>query len=132
MPNENEHPRYSDPDHPYSGSGLRYQNNYNRNEYHAGDGPFQFPWWAIVIGFVVWWPLGFIFIGLNAAMKNGKLAALSRKPVPGPRATAAAHQCRRDSSVLSMPSRIRRARAKLPPHLGMPRKSARAWPLPTA
>ena len=68
MPNENEHPRYTDPDHPYSGSGLRYQNNYNRNEYHAGDGPFQFPWWAIVIGFVVWWPLGFIFIGLNAAM----------------------------------------------------------------
>ena len=40
MPNENEHPRYTDPDHPYSGSGLRYQNNYNRNEYHAGDGPF--------------------------------------------------------------------------------------------
>ena len=37
MPNENEHPRYTDPDHPYSGSGLRYQNNYNRNEYHAGE-----------------------------------------------------------------------------------------------
>ena len=30
MPNENEHPRYTDPDHPYSGSGLRYQNNYKR------------------------------------------------------------------------------------------------------
>ena len=79
MPNENEHPRYTDPDHPYSGSGLRYQNNYNRNEYHAGDGPFQFPWWAIVIGFVVWWPLGFIFIGLNAAMKNGKLGSFEQK-----------------------------------------------------
>ena len=51
MPNDNEHPRYTDPEHPYSGSGLRYQNNYNRDEYHAGDGPFQFPWWAIIIGF---------------------------------------------------------------------------------
>ncbi len=79
MPNENEHPRYTDPDHPYSGSGPRYQNNYDRNEYHAGDGPFQFPWWAIVIGFVVWWPLGFIFIGLNSAMKNGKLGSFEQK-----------------------------------------------------
>ena len=79
MPNQNERPKYTDPDHPYSGSGPRYQNNYNRNEYHAGDGPFQFPWWAIVIGFVVWWPLGFIFIGLNAAMKNGKLGGFEEK-----------------------------------------------------
>ena len=53
MPNQNERPKYTDPDHPYSGSDPRYQNNYNRSEYHAGDGPFQFPWWAIVIGFVV-------------------------------------------------------------------------------
>lgn len=79
MPNDNEHPRYTDPEHPYSGSGLRYQNNYNRSEYHAGDGPFQFPWWAIVIGFVGWWPLGFILIGLNAAMKNGKLGGFEEK-----------------------------------------------------
>ena len=79
MPNQNERPKYTDPDHPYSGSGPRYQNNYNRNEYHAGDGPFQFPWWAIVIGFVVWWPLGFIFIGLNIAMKNGKLGGFEEK-----------------------------------------------------
>lgn len=79
MPNQNERPKYTDPDHPYSGSGPRYQNNYNRNEYHAGDGPFQFPWWAIVIGFVVWWPLGFIFIGLNSAMKNGKLGGFEEK-----------------------------------------------------
>ena len=79
MPNDNEHPRYTDPEHPYSGSGPRYQNHYSRNEYHAGDGPFQFPWWAIVIGFVVWWPLGFIFIGLNTAMKNGKLGSFERK-----------------------------------------------------
>lgn len=79
MPNQNERPKYTDPEHPYSGSGPRYQNNYNRNEYHAGDGPFQFPWWAIVIGFVVWWPLGFIFIGLNTAMKNGKLGGFEEK-----------------------------------------------------
>lgn len=79
MPNQNERPKYTDPDHPYSGSGPRYQNNYNRSEYHAGDGPFQFPWWAIVIGFVVWWPLGFIFIGLNTAMKNGRLGGFEEK-----------------------------------------------------
>ena len=79
MPNQNERPKYTDPDHPYSGSGPRYQNNYNRSEYHAGDGPFQFPWWALVIGFVVWWPLGFIFIGLNTAMKNGKLGGFEEK-----------------------------------------------------
>ena len=79
MPNQNERPKYTDPDHPYSGSGPRYQNNYSRSEYHAGDGPFQFPWWAIVIGFVVWWPLGFIFIGLNTAMKNGRLGGFEEK-----------------------------------------------------
>ena len=79
MPNQNERPKYTDPEHPYSGSGPRYQNNYSRSEYHAGDGPFQFPWWAIVIGFVVWWPLGFIFIGLNTAMKNGKLGGFAEK-----------------------------------------------------
>lgn len=79
MPNQNERPKYTDPEHPYSGSGPRYQNNYSRSEYHAGDGPFQFPWWAIVIGFVVWWPLGFIFIGLNTAMKNGRLGGFEEK-----------------------------------------------------
>ena len=62
MPNDYENPKYT-----------------NKNEYHAGDGPFQFPWWAIVIGFVVWWPLGFIFIGLNTAMKNGKLGGFEEK-----------------------------------------------------
>ena len=62
MPNDYENPNYT-----------------NKNEYHAGDGPFPFPWWAIVIGFVVWWPLGFIFIGLNTAMKNGKLGGFEEK-----------------------------------------------------
>ena len=37
MPNDYENPKYT-----------------NKNEYHAGDGPFQFQWWAIVIAFVVW------------------------------------------------------------------------------
>ncbi len=79
MPNQEERPRYTDPDHPYSGSGTRYQNRYDRNEYHRGDGPFQFPWWAIVIGFVVWWPLGFVFIGLNSAMRRGQLGGFEQK-----------------------------------------------------
>ena len=78
MPNPDEEPRYADPNHPYSGSGNRYQHRYSRDEYHRGDGPFQFPWWAVVIGFVVWWPLGFIFIGLNSAMRSGKLGGFEQ------------------------------------------------------
>ena len=79
MPNQEEEPRYTDPSHPYSGSGNRYQNRYNRNEeYHRGDGPFQFPWWAVIIGFVVWWPLGFIFMALNAAMRKGRLGGFEQ------------------------------------------------------
>lgn len=79
MPNQEEQPRYTDPGHPYSGSGNRYQNRYSReDEYHRGDSPFQFPWWAIVIGFVVWWPLGFIFIFLNSAMRKGKLGGFEQ------------------------------------------------------
>ena len=62
MPNDHENPKYI-----------------NKNEYHAGDGPFQFPWWAIVIAFVVWWPLGLVFIGLNVAMKDGKLGGFEQK-----------------------------------------------------
>ena len=60
MPNDYENPKYT-----------------NKNEYHAGDGPCQFPWWAIVSAFVVWWPLGLVFIGLNAAMKNGRLGGFA-------------------------------------------------------
>ena len=76
MPNTG--PRYTDPDHPYSGSGNRYQNRYSKAEYRRGDAPFQFPWWAIVIGFVVWFPLGFIFIGLNSAMRKGLLGGFDQ------------------------------------------------------
>lgn len=79
MPNPEDQPRYTDPGHPYSGSGNRYQNRYSKNdEYHRGDGPFQFPWWAIVIGFVVWWPLGILFIILNNAMRSGKLGGFEQ------------------------------------------------------
>ena len=76
MPNNE--PRYTDPDHPYSGSGNRYQNHYSKAEYRRGDAPFQFPWWAVVLGFVVWFPLGFIFLGLNSAMRNGTLGGFDR------------------------------------------------------
>ena len=78
MQNQDEWPRYTDPGHPYSGSDGRYQNQYSNRSRRPADKPFQFPWWAIVIGFVVWWPLGFIFIGLNAAMKNGKLGSFEQ------------------------------------------------------
>ena len=37
MPKPEEEPRYTDPDHPYSGSGNRYQNLYSKEgEYHRG------------------------------------------------------------------------------------------------
>lgn len=78
MPKKEEQSRYSDPSHPYSGSGNRYQNRYNREEYHPGDGPFQFPWWAIVIGFVISPPLGLVFIGLNIAMRSGILGGFEQ------------------------------------------------------
>lgn len=90
MPKQDEDPRYTDPNHPYSGSGNRYQNRYSKDEYHPGDGPFQFPWWAIVIGFVVWWPLGFIFIALNRAMRNGRLGGFEE---------AARRRTRKDMSL---------------------------------
>ena len=80
-PNEPAKPLYTDPDQPYSGSDPRYQNRYTaRGEYHRGDAPFQFPWWAIVGAFVVGaWPVGLVFIGVNAAIKNGKLGGFEQK-----------------------------------------------------
>lgn len=71
MPN---HP-YTDPEHPYSGSGPRYQNNYNSSRRWED---FQFPWWAIIIGFMTWWPLGFIFLFVNDRIKKGGLPDPSR------------------------------------------------------
>ena len=80
-PNEPAKPRYTDPDQPYSGSDPRYQNRYTTpGEYRRGDAPFQFPWWAIVGAFVVGaWPVGLAFIGVNAAIKNGKLGGFEQK-----------------------------------------------------
>lgn len=66
---------YSDPEHPYSGSEPRYQNRYSRHRPDLQN--FQFPWWAILIGFMTWWPLGFIFIAINEAIKKGGLSAFS-------------------------------------------------------
>ncbi|MGN0984782.1 MAG: 5-bromo-4-chloroindolyl phosphate hydrolysis family protein [Gemmiger sp.] len=76
MPN---HP-YTDPNHPYtdpSHSAAR------RNA------PFQFPWWAILIGFVTWWPLGLIFIGVNEFSKrNSQPRATAPKAAPANRAAS--------------------------------------------
>lgn len=80
-PSDPSKPRYTDPDQPYSGSDPRYQNRYTTpGEYHRSDAPFQFPWWAIVAAFVLGaWPVGFVFIGVNAAIKNGKLGGFEQK-----------------------------------------------------
>ena len=43
----------------------------DRSEYHQGDAPFQFPWWAIVGGFVAWTPLGIGFLIYNLLAQNG-------------------------------------------------------------
>ncbi|MGN0976104.1 MAG: 5-bromo-4-chloroindolyl phosphate hydrolysis family protein [Gemmiger sp.] len=69
-------PRYVDPGHPYSGSGNRYPNN------SASDKPFQFPWWAVLIGFVTWWPLGFVFLIVNSVLKNQSAQNRGARPQP--------------------------------------------------
>lgn len=81
MQNQDEgRPRYTSPDHPYSGSDGRYQNQYSSGEYHQGDKPFQFPWWAILIPFCVgMWPVSVVFIVLNQLIKNGKLGGFEQK-----------------------------------------------------
>lgn len=63
------HP-YTDPRHPYSGS-PRYRNFGDS----LRDGSFQFPWWAIVLGFMVWWPLGILFIIANRLIRSGAFSA---------------------------------------------------------
>lgn len=57
---------YIDPGHPYAGSERRYANTFGG----TGAQTFQFPWWAILIGFCSWWPLGFIFLFLNEVIKR--------------------------------------------------------------
>lgn len=42
---------------------------------------FQFPLWAIIMAFVVWWPLGLVFLGLNWVIREGKLdLSASQRP----------------------------------------------------
>ena len=53
-------------------------------QYHKGDAPFQFPIWAIIAGFVTWWPLGFFFIIANSVLRS------SANTGPLPNSTAAA------------------------------------------
>ncbi len=79
MQNQDEGPRYTDPGHPYSGSDGRYQNQYTNGKSGSTDKPFQFPWWAIVLPFVLgMWPVGIVFIVLNKLMKDGKLGSLEQ------------------------------------------------------
>ncbi len=80
MQNQDEGPRYTDPGHPYSGSGSRYQNQYSNRPSRPADKPFQFPWWAIVIPFCIgMWPVGIAFIIMNKLMKEGKMGDFEQK-----------------------------------------------------
>lgn len=44
-------------------------------QYHKGDAPFQFPIWAIIAGFVTFWPLGFFFIIANSFLRSAANAS---------------------------------------------------------
>ena len=77
MQNQDEGPRYTDPGHPYSGSGSRYQNQYTRGQ--SADKPFQFPWWAIVLPLVLgMWPVSIVLVVLNKLIKDGKLGGFEQ------------------------------------------------------
>lgn len=72
---------------PYRGNGYG-QNPYRPNAWRPSqnpasfgnslrreftrDGHFNFPWWAILMGFVVWFPLGFIFLVINQVMRQSQ------------------------------------------------------------
>ena len=69
---------------------------YQEPEYRPADAgrqqkPFQFPLWAIIVAFVIWWPMGIVFLVLNELIKEGKLdlsaAARTRAPRPTPKNT---------------------------------------------
>lgn len=58
--------------YPYSGSGSRYQNQYDR--YHKGDSVPQIPWWVIIITFFMGiWPVSIALVVINALLKKGDL-----------------------------------------------------------
>ena len=79
MQNQDEGPRYTDPGHPYSGSGSRYQNQYTRGQSAGADKPFQFPWWAIILPLVLgMWPVSIVLVVLNKLIKDGKLGGFEQ------------------------------------------------------
>lgn len=79
MQNQDEGPRYTDPGHPYSGSGSRYQNQYTCGRSAGADKPFQFPWWAIVLPLVLgMWPVSIVLVVLNKLIKDGKLGGFEQ------------------------------------------------------
>lgn len=82
--------RFGSYDHPYRPTGEGSDPTpKNSGEYHKGDEPFQFPWWAILLGFITWWPLGFIFLMLNSAMEKGALRPYQQsRPTSAPRTAA--------------------------------------------
>lgn len=72
----NDDKRYTNYNHPYQAPR---QGQNGKDEYHKADAPFQFPWWAIVAGFIFNWPLGLVLIGLNMALEKGYFKELSGK-----------------------------------------------------
>lgn len=58
--------------YPYSGSGSRYQNQYDR--YHKGDSVPQIPWWVIILTFFMGiWPVSIALAFINLLLRNGSL-----------------------------------------------------------
>lgn len=66
-------------------------------EYHSGDHPFQFPWWAIITAFIFGaWPVAIVFIVLNRVFRDGNIswnsiASRSRGSAPTIRRTSSGH-----------------------------------------
>lgn len=98
-----------------SGNGPRYQQgtpyrpgSYQQNPASFGnslrrefirDGHFRFPWWAILLGFVMWFPLGFIFLAVNQVMRQRPAARSNRSS-----RTAASSQAQRPAYTAPQPA----------------------------
>lgn len=113
-------PIYNNPGHPYSGSGNRYPNSYSR--FGAGGQPFQFPWWAILMGFVTWWPLGFIFLAVNNMLKKQSGTGSANRVYPPPPTRAATRDTRQN----------RPGPVQTPPPQAAARPAPQAAPRPAA
>lgn len=104
-------PRYQQgtPYRPNGGYGPNsYRPGYRQNPASFGnslrrefsrDGHFWFPWWAILLGFVMWFPLGFIFLAVNQVMRQRPAARSSRSS-----RTAASSQAQRPAYTAPQPS----------------------------